>query len=104
MSSISPPTSFEPFPRLPIELRLKIWSSALDSYPAQTFRIKTEQVFRPRKHHRTSIHATAPQPPLSQTNQEARQVALEHFSQMPTTMVSNTLSTRKYQSVSKCAL
>ncbi|KAH6711902.1 hypothetical protein BKA61DRAFT_611773 [Leptodontidium sp. MPI-SDFR-AT-0119] len=104
MASSSPATSFMPFPRLPIELRLKIWSFALISYPVQTFRLKTRKILKPRKHHTTTIRATAPQPALAHANQEARLEALEHFSQIPTTRVSNTSSAQNYPPDHKCAL
>ncbi|KFZ20495.1 hypothetical protein V502_03172 [Pseudogymnoascus sp. VKM F-4520 (FW-2644)] len=104
MTSSSPTTSFEPFPRLPVELRLEIWYFALISYPAQTFRLKTRKIWKPHKYHITTIRATAPQPALAHANQEARLEALEHFSQIPTTRVSNTSSAQNYPPDHKCAL
>lgn len=104
MTSSSPTTSFEPFPRLPIELRLKIWYFALISYPAQIFRLKTRKIWKPHKHHITTVRATAPQPAFAHANQEARLEALEHFSQIPTTWVSNTSSAQNYPPDHKCAL
>lgn len=94
--SSSPTISFEPFPRLPAELRLKIWSLALTSLPPQTFGITTRNIRKPHKHHITIIHATTPPPSLFHANQEARLKALEHYSQIPSTKISTLRSAQDY--------